>query len=217
MDHFQEYRLHGDSRAFASPELLGFLTSTKYADYPGYPRCVNKQSAEAFCLGMTLLSMATLETHMMRCFKADNLLDSRKTLSVNSRISLPGNVSNTGFASLSNALRTVESIPVPSSSQLGGSKFSYADSINHDYLNTLLSKVKERYSNTFSEMLASFLHFDPESRIKADRLFNEYLTTVQKEIEIYDRSWIQLIEPEQPFVRQEASEDGSKKPFAMKP
>lgn len=59
-DHFQEYKLHGDSHAYISPELIGFLTSNRYAEYPDYPRCVDKQMAEFFCIGMTLLSVATL-------------------------------------------------------------------------------------------------------------------------------------------------------------
>ena len=70
LDHFEEYKLHGDSKAFISPELLGFIANTKYPNYPAMPNCVDKQAAEAYCLGMTLLSMATLETNLMKCFKA---------------------------------------------------------------------------------------------------------------------------------------------------
>lgn len=47
-------------------------------------------------------------------------------------------------------------------------------------------------------MLVSLIHFDPEKRIKADRLYREYLTPVEKYIEAYDRKWIELIEPQQP-------------------
>jgi hypothetical protein len=115
LDHFEEYRLHGDSKAFISPELIGFLTSTKYSDYPEYPRCVDKQAAEAFCIGMTLLSMATLETNMMQCFKAENPLAKTKlTLSRNIPQNPSPNTLNESkyhtypyVSGLSNAIRTV--------------------------------------------------------------------------------------------------------------
>lgn len=45
LDHFKEFQLSGDSQAFVSPEMTGFLYSTKYAEYPNYPRCINRQTA----------------------------------------------------------------------------------------------------------------------------------------------------------------------------
>lgn len=43
-------------------------------------------------------------------------------------------------------------------------------------------------------MIVSFLHFDPEVRIKADRLYREYLTPVEKYIDAFDRKWIDIVE-----------------------
>lgn len=43
-------------------------------------------------------------------------------------------------------------------------------------------------------MIVSFLHFDPEIRIKADRLYREYLTPVEKYIDAFDRKWIDIVE-----------------------
>jgi hypothetical protein len=69
LDHFREYQINGDSQAFISPEMMGFLYSTKYADFPNYPKCINKQTAEAFSFGLTLVSMATLNQDMIKIYK----------------------------------------------------------------------------------------------------------------------------------------------------
>lgn len=76
-NHFMEYKLSGDERAYISPELLGFLNSNKYVDAPGYPRAVNKHLAEMFCIGMTLLSAGTLTLSMMKCFSVSTVPKSR--------------------------------------------------------------------------------------------------------------------------------------------
>ena len=84
----------------------------------------------------------------------------------------------------SKVCRSVESMPaifLPHSSILSHNyKQRYSQSIDHNYLNDLLQKVKKRYSHTFYELLVSFLHFDPDVRIKADRLYRDYLTPVEK-------------------------------------
>lgn len=68
-DHFKEYQINGDATAYISPEMLGFLYSTKYADYPNYPKCINRHSAEAFCFGLTLLAMATLTLNISKIYR----------------------------------------------------------------------------------------------------------------------------------------------------
>lgn len=77
--------------------------------------------------------------------------------------------------------------------------------MNQDYLNNLLRTVQGRYSNAFYEMLISFLHFDPEVRIKADRLYREFLTPVEKYIETFDKQWIEILEtqPQNGLEREE--------------
>ena len=73
-------------------------------------------------------------------------------------------------------------------------KNSYSELMNLDYFNRLLSRVKGRYSGTFIDMLISFLHFDPDVRVKADRLYRDYLVPIEKEIEAFDDSWLKIVE-----------------------
>ena len=58
--------------------------------------------------------------------------------------------------------------------------------------------ARRRYSNTFFEMLLAFLHSDPDTRIKPDRLYRDYLSSVEKEIETFDRSWLDLTQLHHP-------------------
>jgi len=53
-----------------------------------YPQCVDKQSSDIFCLGMTILSMATLSTQMMKCFRPDNSVVRKRINSVNIKKSI---------------------------------------------------------------------------------------------------------------------------------
>ncbi len=107
---------------------------------------MEKQSCEAFCLGMTLLSMATLETNLMKCFKAENFTLKRK-IAISSKIYNEASsliVCNNGESSLkSDPFSNLSKVPVSDSPvQEKNSRLSYSNMINHDYLDSLLSIVK---------------------------------------------------------------------------
>lgn len=59
-DHFVTFKELGARRSFVSPELVGFLRSRSYKQYPQYPSCVDPQKAESFNLGLCLLQLCTL-------------------------------------------------------------------------------------------------------------------------------------------------------------
>ena len=82
--------------------------------------------------------------------------------------------------------------------------------INFNYLNTLLSIVKDKYSNILYDIIKSLLYPEPEIRKSILSLYEETLKNVEEYILNFDDKWVnsadRLLSYEIPSLPQESQE-----------